>query len=92
VAVTERFKKYLTRDRTGVFNIYSEFAGCIDLDQSEINDWLDKFQRGSLEACSALEANRSTILDLNVEECVDITAFLAGQGDFNFNFFIVSNL
>jgi hypothetical protein len=92
MAVTERFKKYLTRDGTGVFNIYSEFAGCIDLYQSEINNWLDKFQRGSLEACSTLETNWSTILDLNVEECVDITTFLAAQGDFNFNFFIVSNL
>jgi hypothetical protein len=92
VAVTERFKKYLTRDRTCVFNIYSEFAGCIDLDQSEINDRLDKFQGRSLEAGSALETYRSAILYLNIEESVEIAAFLACQGDFNFNFFIVSNL
>jgi hypothetical protein len=77
VVVTERFKKYLTRDRTFVFNIYSEFAGCIDLDQSEINNWLDKFQGRSLEASSALETNRSTILYLNIEESVEIAAFLA---------------
>lgn len=76
--VTERFKKYLTRDRACVFNIYSEFASCIDLDQSEINDRLNKFQRGSLETCSALETNRSTILNLNVEECIHIAAFLTG--------------
>jgi hypothetical protein len=90
--MSERFEHNLTGNRTCILKIYSEFAGCIDLDQSEINNWLDKFQRGSLEACSTLEANRSTVLDLNVEECVDIAAFLAGQGDFNFNFFIVSNL
>jgi hypothetical protein len=92
VVVTERFKKYLTRDRTCVFNIYSEFAGSIDLDQSEINYRLDEFQGRSLEASSALETNRSTILYLNIEESVEIAAFLACQGDFNFNFFIVSNL
>ena len=76
--VTERFKKYLTRDGACVFNIYSEFASCIDLDQSEINDRLNKFQRGSLETSSALETNRSTILNLNVEECINIAAFLTG--------------
>ena len=78
MAVTERFKKYLARDWACVFNIYSEFAGGIDLDQTEINNWLYKFQGRSFKTCSALETNRSTILNFNVEESICITTFFTG--------------
>lgn len=92
VVVTERFKKYLARDRTGVFNIYSELVGGIDLNQPEVNYRLNQFQRRALEACSTLETNWSTILNLNVEESICISTFLTGQCDFDLNFFIVSDL
>lgn len=42
--VTERFKKYLARNRTCVFNVYSKFVGGIDLNQTEINNGLDKLK------------------------------------------------
>lgn len=92
MVVTERFKKYLARDWTGVFNIYSELVGGIDLNQTEVNYGFNKFQRRALEACSALETNWSTILNLNVEESICISTFLAGQCDFYLNFFVVSDL
>jgi hypothetical protein len=89
--VTERLKKYLARDRTGVFNIYSELVGGIDLNQPIVDYRLNKFQRRPFEGSSALEADWCSILHLNVEESICIPTFLISQCDFNFNFFVVSN-
>lgn len=89
--MTERLKKYLARDWTGVFNIYSELVGGIDLNQPIVDYRLNKFQRRPFEGSSALEADWCTILHLNVEESICIPTFLISQCDFNFYFFVVSN-
>jgi hypothetical protein len=78
MAVTERFKKYLTWDWTSIFKIDPEFARRIDLDQTEVNNRFNKLQRGTFKACSALETNRSSILDFDVKESISIPTFLTG--------------
>jgi hypothetical protein len=88
VIVTECSQQYLAWNGTSILNGHSVLATGVDLDESIINYWVYHFDCRSFEGGSHLEADRGSILDLNIEEGRLVAESGADQRNLDLDFIV----